>query len=127
MEKIYLSHLLTFHYKVQTKKEKVEDFKAAISSTVRSISNSEKVEVIFGNQISKSSKNSLNLPNIERINNSVNFDEIRAIADSKSLKLRFSESEILKRFEPQGNISRKLYDISEKSDVRRLEQITSRE
>ena len=50
---------------MQTKKEKLEDFKAAISSTVRSISNSEKVEVIFGNQISKSSKNSFNLPNIE--------------------------------------------------------------
>ena len=99
---------------MQTKKEKVEDFKAAISSTVRSISNSEKVEVIFGNQISKSSKNSLNLPNIEKINDNVNFEEIRAVADSKSLKLRFSKNAILKRFEPQGNISRKLYDISEK-------------
>ena len=99
---------------MQTKKENVEDFKAAISSTVRSISNSEKVEVIFGNQISKSSKNSLNLPNIEKINDNVNFEEIRAIADSKSLKLRFSKSEVLKRFEPQGSISRKLYNISEK-------------
>ena len=99
---------------MQTKKEKVEDFKAAISSTVRSISNSEKVEVIFGNQISKSSKNSFNLPNIEKINNNINFEEIRAIADSKSLKLRFSKSEVLKKFEPQGNISKKLYDISEK-------------
>ena len=99
---------------MQTKKEKLEDFKAAISSTVRSISNSEKVEVIFGNQISKSSKNSFNLPNIEKINNNINFEEIRAIADSKSLKLRFSKSEVLKKFEPQGNISKKLYDISEK-------------
>ena len=99
---------------MQTKKEKVEDFKTAISSTVRSISNSEKVGVIFGNQISKSNKNSLNLPNIEKINNNINFEEIRAIADSKSLKLRFSKSEVLKKFEPQGNISKKLYDISEK-------------
>ena len=99
---------------MQTKKEKVEDFKAAISSTVRSISNSEEVEVIFGNQISNSIKNSINLPNIEKVNNNVNFEEIRAIADSKSLKLRFSKSEVLKKFEPQGNISRKLYNISEK-------------
>ena len=59
-------------------------------------------------------KNSFNLPNIEKINNNVNFEEIRAIADSKSLKLRFSKSEVLKKFEPQGNISKKLYDISEK-------------
>ena len=39
-------------YKVENKKEKLEDFKTAISSTVRSISNSQKVEVSFGNQIS---------------------------------------------------------------------------
>ena len=56
MEKTYLSHQLTFHYKSANQKEKVEDFKAAISSTVRSISNSEEVEVIFGNQISNLDK-----------------------------------------------------------------------
>ena len=35
---------------MQNKKEKLEDFKTAISSTVRSISNSQNVEVFFGNQ-----------------------------------------------------------------------------
>ena len=44
------------------KKEKLEDFKAAISSTVRSLSNSEKIEVLFGNQNSKSSNYSIKLP-----------------------------------------------------------------
>ena len=39
---------------MENKKEKLEDFKAAISSTVRSISNSQKIEIAFGNEISKS-------------------------------------------------------------------------
>ena len=96
------------------KKEKLEDFKTAISSTVRSISNSEKIEVSFGNQTLKSEKNSIKLPELSQINNKLNFDQIRAIADSKSLNFRFSDAKIFKQFEPEGNISKKLYKISEK-------------
>jgi len=78
--------------KVDTKKEKLEDFKTAISSTVRSLSNSEKIEVIFGNQTTKSLENSIRLPEIDRTENKLNFEEIRALADSKSLRLRFSNN-----------------------------------
>jgi len=99
---------------VDNKKEKLEDFKTAISSTVRSISNSEKIEVFFGNQNPKSEKNFIKLPELSQINNKLNFDQIRAIADSKSLNFRFSDDKTFKQFEPQGNISKKLYQISEK-------------
>ncbi|MDA8822287.1 cobalamin biosynthesis protein CobT [Candidatus Pelagibacter bacterium] len=99
---------------MNNKKEKLEDFKTAISSTVRSISNSEKIEVSFGNQIPKSEKNSIKLPELNQINNKLNFNQIRAIADSKSLNFRFSDDKIFKRYEPVGNISKKLYEISEK-------------
>tara|TARA_X000001036_G_scaffold417781_1_gene436050 strand:- start:2648 stop:4447 length:1800 start_codon:yes stop_codon:yes gene_type:complete len=99
---------------VENKKEKLENFKAAISSTVRSLSNSDKVEVSFGNQAFKSDKNSIKLPDIYGTNNSINYDEVRAVADSKSLNLRFSNRELLKKYEPKGNISKKLYGISEK-------------
>ena len=51
-------------YKVENKKEKIADFKTAISSTVRSLSNSEKIEVSFGNDSSKSGKNSIRLPEL---------------------------------------------------------------
>ena len=54
------------------KKEKVADFKTAISSTVRSLSNSEKIEVSFGNDISKSETNSIRLPELSSINNKLN-------------------------------------------------------
>ena len=43
--------------KVNTKKDKLEDFKTAISSTIRSLSNSNKIEVAFGSQESKSNSN----------------------------------------------------------------------
>ena len=103
-----------FLYKVQNKKEKLEDFKTAISSTIRSLSNSQKIEISFGNQASKSNKDTIKLPDIENISNKLNYEEIRAIADSKSLNFRFSNKKILKKYEPDGNISKKLYSISEK-------------
>jgi cobaltochelatase CobT len=99
---------------VQNKKEKIEDFKTAISSTVRSLSNSEKIEVSFGNENPKSEKNSIRLPDLGQINNKLNYNQIRAIADSKSLRHRFSDIETFKQYEPEGNISKQLYRISEK-------------
>ena len=81
--------------KVESKKEKLENFKTAISSTVRSISNSQKIEISFGNNISKSEKNLIELPALQQISDKINYDEIRAIADSKSLRYRFSNKEIL--------------------------------
>ena len=114
MAKTCQSHRLTSLYKVNNKKEKLEDFKTAISSTVRSISNSERIEVSFGSQTPKSEKNSIKLPELSQINNKLNFNQIRAIADSKSLNFRFSNNKIFKQHEPEGNISKRLYKISEK-------------
>ncbi len=99
---------------MNTKKEKLEDFKAAISSTVRSLSNSQKIDITFGNQKPLSSKNSINLPEPNSESKNLNYEEIRAIADSKSLRFRLSNKQILKKYEPEGNISKKLYEISEK-------------
>ena len=99
---------------MENKKEKLEDFKTAISSTVRSLSNSQEIEISFGNQAIKSSKNSIRLPDLEQGSNKLNYEKIRAIADSKSLNLRFSNVKTLKKYEPEGNISKKLYSISEK-------------
>ena len=99
---------------MENKKEKIADFKTAISSTVRSLSNSEKIEVSFGNESSKSSTNSIRLPELSPINNKLNYNQIRAIADSKSLRHRFSDSKTYKKYEPDGNISKQLYKIAEK-------------
>ena len=111
---------------MEKKKEQLEDFKTAISSTVRSLTNSNKVEVSFGNQNTKISSKSIVLPELDDSLKKINFDEIRAIADSKSLLHRFSDNEILKKYEPKGNISKKLYKISEKLDARILGRIILR-
>ena len=71
-----------FLCKVDSKKEKLENFKVAISSTVKSLSNSPKIEVSFGNQISKTDQKLIKLPDINSLNNKINYSEIRAIADS---------------------------------------------
>ena len=44
---------------MEKKSEILENFKTAIGSTVKSLSNSENVEVSFGNQNSKSKNNSV--------------------------------------------------------------------
>ena len=99
---------------MENKKDKLENFKTAISSTVRSLTNSQKLEVSFGNQQLKTEQDSIRLPDLQQNNNKLNYEEIRAIADSKSLNYRFSDKKIFKQFEPEGNISKKLYNISEK-------------
>ena len=81
---------------MEKKSEILESFKTAISSTVKSLSNLESVEVSFGNQNLKSKKTEIKLPAIEKINNKINYGQIRALADSKSLKLRLSDSKIFK-------------------------------
>ena len=58
--------------------------------------------------------NLIKLPDIEQFNNKINYNQIRALADSKSLRLRFSNEETYKTYEPDGNISKKLYKIAEK-------------
>ena len=73
-----------------SKEEILENFKTAIGSTVKSLSNSENVEVSFGNQNLKTEKISIRLTEIERLNDKFNYDQIRALADSESLKIRFS-------------------------------------
>ena len=49
-------------------------------------------EVSFGNDASKSGKNSIRLPELSSINNKLNYNQIRAMADSRSLRHRFSDS-----------------------------------
>ncbi len=99
---------------MEKKTEILDNFKVAISSTIRSLSNTEDIEVSFGVQNFKTDKTSIKLPEIEQYNNEFNYDQIRAIADSESLKIRYSNNEIYKKYEPEGNISKKLYEVAEK-------------
>ena len=121
MEKIYQNPQLIFQYKkVEKKTEVLENFKTAIGSTVRTLSNSENIEISFGNENLKSEKTYVRLPNIEQVDNKFNYDQIRALADSESLKIRYSDTDTFKSYEPDGNISKKLYKIAEKIRFEKL-------
>ena len=99
--------------KVIKKDDIIQNFKTAIASTIKSLSKKEKVEVVFGNEKNKAQTDAIFLPDLNK-ENKINFLKIRALADSESLKLRFSDKKIYKIFEPKGSISRELYRIAEK-------------
>ena len=102
----------------------LEDFKAAIRSTCKSVSRQSDIEVIFDNNQSENVNKIISLPNIEKIRETNDLIKIRANADSQALKFRFSDKEILKSFEPSGKIAKKLYQIAEKV---RYEELGSQE
>ena len=85
--KTYQNLLSISLYNVENKKEKIADFKTAISSTVRSLSNSEKIEVSFGNDNSKSGTNLIRLPELSSINNKLNY----ICSETLTKKLSFVE------------------------------------
>ena len=99
---------------MQKKEEILENFKTAIKSTIKSISNKDDIEISFGGQDILSENNKLRLPEINEFQNKINFDLTRAIADSESLKLKYSSKKILKNYEPAGSKAKKLYEIAEK-------------
>ncbi len=90
----------------------IENFKTAISSTIKSISGNNKLEVSFGTSDNLDDINKIKLPDIEISN--INFLKSRACADSASLRVKYSNTNILNTFEPKGDISKKLYQTAER-------------
>jgi cobaltochelatase CobT len=105
---------------VEKKEDLIQNFKTAISSTVKSISNIENLEVSFGNQSKSNSNLIVKLPELDDVNNKINYTKMRALADSEALKIKFSSSKIFKLNEPKGDISKKLYQIAEKIRYEKL-------
>jgi cobaltochelatase CobT len=99
---------------MEKKTEKIENFKKAITSTIKSIIGDEQVEVIFGNEVNKQNKKTINLPILKNINDQIDYVKTRALADSEALRLKCSDVNIYNSFEPHGNTSKLLYAAAEK-------------
>ncbi len=99
---------------MEKKLENLENFKKAITSTIKSIVGDQNIDVIFGNENSKKNINIINLPVAQSIDNKINYIKTRALADSEALKLRCSDKNLYNSFEPKGNISKLLYAVAEK-------------
>ena len=91
----------------------LEDFKRALSSTIKSIAEQKYCEVKFGNDPSPSDKE-VKLPEIKNLENYQDFLNFRALADSEALRLRHSDKEVFDMFKPKGEIAESLYQIAEK-------------
>ena len=91
----------------------LEDFKRALTSTIRSISQQKDCEVKFGNS-NKGSGEEVNLPEIKGLEDLQEVINVRAIADSEALRLKYSNRDIFELHKPAGKIAERLYKIAEK-------------
>ena len=99
---------------MEKKVEIIENFKRAITSTIKSIIGDQDIEVVFGQKATKNNKKTINLPSLENINSKIDYIKTRGLADSETLRLKCSDPSIYNSFEPQGNISKLLYAVAEK-------------
>jgi cobaltochelatase CobT len=99
---------------MEKKIEDLENFKKAITSTIKSIIGDQNINVTFGDKKTKKNINIINLPSIQGIDNKIDYVKTRALADSEALKLRCSDINVYNSFEPQGNTSKLLYAVAEK-------------
>ena len=80
---------------MQKKEDRLEVFKSALISTVKSISKKKDCEVKFGKPPNlKDSNKIVNLPDFSKVDNINDFSLIRAKADSEALRLKYSNIEI---------------------------------
>ena len=98
--------------KKEKEEEQKEIFKIALTSTIRVISGNNKIGVNFGNK-NFGSKN-LYFSEFDNLKNADNYVKIRAEADSKALKLRYSNNEIYQKNLPKTSIAKSLYSLAEK-------------
>ena len=98
---------------MEKKDARLADFKQALISTIKSISEKNDFEISFGKQASKDFKN-VYLPDIKKLENFYDFVTIRARADSEALRLKYSNNDIFNAYKPKGKVAEKLYTIAEK-------------
>lgn len=98
--------------------KQAENFKIAISSTIKALAKKQDLNILFSDAPTKES-NSINLPKIN-FNSIDEYQNIRALANSEALKIKYSNSELLKKFEPRGMIAKNIYKSAEKIRYEKL-------
>ena len=98
--------------------KQAENFKIAISSTIKAIAKKQDLNILFSDAPAKES-NVINLPKIN-FDTIDEYQNIRALADSEALKIKHSNFKILKKFEPRGIIAKNIYKSAEKIRYEKL-------
>jgi cobaltochelatase CobT len=89
-----------------------EKFKIALTSTVKVISEKDKVEVNFENK-NLGSKN-FHFFNLDNLKSLDDYTKIRAETDSEALKLKYSNKKIYQKNLPKTSTAKSLYNLTEK-------------
>jgi cobaltochelatase CobT len=89
-----------------------EKFKIALTSTIKVISEKDKVEVNFENK-SLNSKN-LHFFDLDNLKSIDDYTKVRAETDSEALKLRYSNKKIYQKNLPKTSTAKSLYHLTEK-------------
>ena len=89
-----------------------EKFKIALTSTIKVISEKDKVEVNFENK-SLNSKN-LHFFDLDNLKSIDDYTKVRAETDSEALKLRYSNKKIYQKNLPKTFTAKSLYHLTEK-------------
>lgn len=95
-----------------------ENFKIAISSTVKALAKRQDLNIVFSDAPTKES-NVISLPKIA-FDSIDEYQNIRALADSEALKIKYCNLELLKKFEPRGMIAKNIYKSAEKIRYEKL-------
>ena len=104
----------------EKQKSLIEEFKLAISSTVRSIADLTNLNVVFDTSKNNNNDEVISLPNVEKFTKKSDFYNLRAVADLEALKLKFTDKTIYKKNEPKGNLSKRIYQIAENIRVEKI-------
>jgi cobaltochelatase CobT len=98
--------------------KQAENFKIAIASTIKALAKKQDLSVLFSDAPTKEN-NTINLPKIsfESLNE---YQNIRALGDSEALKIRYSNPELSRKFEPRGIIAKNIYKSAEKIRYEKL-------
>ena len=98
--------------------KQAENFKIAISSTIKALAKKQDLNILFSDTPIKEN-NTINLPKIsfESLNE---YQNIRALADSEALKIKYSNKELSRKFEPRGIVAKNIYKSAEKIRYEKL-------
>ena len=91
----------------------LENFKQALTSTIKSISETSDCKISFGEQSKSRDNKNVNLPEIKKLDKFNDFLSIRAVADSEALRLKYSDVDVFNLYKPKGDNAAKLYGIAE--------------
>ena len=97
---------------MSNKKDQVNDFKKAISSTLRAISKKKDIDINFGADTSIDSNSvTLPLPSIKL--EELEKKEIRGIADSIALKFKYHDKKTHATLKPKSKVAKNIFDSIE--------------